>query len=264
MITCDSYFAIGDTHIRSGKPCQDYAIAKVIDDRAIAIVCDGCSSGGNTDMGARLLAHSNLISYARQNMIDEILNQCMEALCLGWEDMLSTLVFACIDPNIPNMGILAFLGDGCAVINYTDRTDFLRVNFESNAPYYYVYKMMDDCYYRDYLSMQDEKRITLTCIINEHSINSGNISYRYYTPEEASKGIYVMLEKEPVSITVFTDGVASFANTDWQDACRELTAFKNMSGEYLKRRMTRAIQDYVKRGIRLLDDIAGASLYVGR
>lgn len=52
MIT-DAWFAIGDTHV----VCQDFAVAgHTADGNGFAVVCDGCSSSPDTDVGARLLA----------------------------------------------------------------------------------------------------------------------------------------------------------------------------------------------------------------
>lgn len=54
----DAFFTIGKTH----KVCEDYARAGEIPsrgdgpDRTYAVVCDGCSSSADTDIGARLLA----------------------------------------------------------------------------------------------------------------------------------------------------------------------------------------------------------------
>jgi hypothetical protein len=249
MFISDSYFAIGNTHIRSGKPCQDYAIAKVVPDRAIAIVVDGCSSGGITDFGARLIAHSLLCGH----YLIPTLPHYLYKFGLTWNDMLATYIRATIEPWGSEV---LFFGDGCAVINYGDHSEFIRINYESNAPYYFVYHLNGK--YDDYLSMQEGKRITLTIA------NGTDISVRELTPEETSKGILVKLEHEPLSITIFSDGVCSFSGMEWIDVCKELTAFKNTSGSYLKRRMSKAIQDFNKSDVKMLDDIAGAGLHIMR
>ena len=54
--TTDSVFAIGASHVATGKACQDYTLSRASDTYAYAIVSDGCSSGGMTDVGARVLA----------------------------------------------------------------------------------------------------------------------------------------------------------------------------------------------------------------
>jgi len=250
MIVSDSYFTIGDLHIRSGKPCQDYSIARVMEDRAIAIVSDGCSSGGLVDVGARILAHAMLSSYIEHQAVNIVVDTLRKMMRLEWEDMLATLVYVYIEPSCSR---LVFFGDGSAVINYVDHTELILVKYESGAPYYYSYKLSNN--YDDYLTMQCQKKISvMTCI-------DSNLTMKEITPEEASSGIFIELEDNLVSVTIFSDGISSFTNVDWMEACEELTYFKNMTGEYLKRRMARAIQDYNKQGIKMMDDIAGASLY---
>jgi hypothetical protein len=54
----DDYFHIGAAHLGSGLPCQDYALSRSTGDMAYAIVSDGCSTGGRTDSGARVVAHT--------------------------------------------------------------------------------------------------------------------------------------------------------------------------------------------------------------
>ena len=56
----DHYFHIGDTHLTAGKPCQDYAISSVDNNAAFAVVSDGCSTGGDTDIGSRIIALSTI------------------------------------------------------------------------------------------------------------------------------------------------------------------------------------------------------------
>jgi len=58
----DSYFHIGKIHLNNGKPCQDYALSDVFDDAALVIISDGCSTGGHTDVGARMLALSTAVA----------------------------------------------------------------------------------------------------------------------------------------------------------------------------------------------------------
>jgi len=50
----DAHFERGRTH----AVCQDYALAQTTARGAWALVCDGCSSSRDTDVGARLLAHA--------------------------------------------------------------------------------------------------------------------------------------------------------------------------------------------------------------
>lgn len=46
----------GARHLRTGRNGQDAAVALVRGDIAVAVVCDGCSSGASSEVGARLAA----------------------------------------------------------------------------------------------------------------------------------------------------------------------------------------------------------------
>ena len=67
-IHADCAFHIGSQHLRNGLPCQDYAIAGDLPDRAYAVVSDGCSSGGRTDVGARLISLAAAKAFRSQNI----------------------------------------------------------------------------------------------------------------------------------------------------------------------------------------------------
>lgn len=61
MVT-DAWFAIGDTHV----VCEDFAVAgTTAGGQGFAIVCDGCSSSPQTDVGARLLAAAARVPLAQ-------------------------------------------------------------------------------------------------------------------------------------------------------------------------------------------------------
>ncbi|MCA9708502.1 MAG: hypothetical protein KDK70_21815, partial [Myxococcales bacterium] len=58
----DAWFAIGDTHV----VCEDFACAGHTEAGAgFAVVCDGCSSSPQTDVGARLLAAAARVELER-------------------------------------------------------------------------------------------------------------------------------------------------------------------------------------------------------
>ena len=61
----DDYFHIGQMHLGSGKPCQDYSFSGIIDEGAFAIVSDGCSTGRHTDVGARIIVLSTVNAIQR-------------------------------------------------------------------------------------------------------------------------------------------------------------------------------------------------------
>ncbi len=52
----DHHFIIGHGHLADGKPCQDYTLSGLVGGGAYAVVSDGCSSAGQTDIGSRIIA----------------------------------------------------------------------------------------------------------------------------------------------------------------------------------------------------------------
>ena len=69
----DEYFHIGRAHLGNGQPCQDYALSGQTEETAWAIISDGCSSGGKTDIGARLITLTT--AKALKNIAKTIDNQ---------------------------------------------------------------------------------------------------------------------------------------------------------------------------------------------
>jgi hypothetical protein len=59
----------GARHLRVGRNGQDAAVARLTERGALAVVCDGCSSGAYSEVGARLGA--NLVAGAIERAIDE-------------------------------------------------------------------------------------------------------------------------------------------------------------------------------------------------
>ena len=54
----DSFFNIGQDHLKSASPCQDYTISDRFGVLPYGIVSDGCSSSGKTDLGSRFVVLS--------------------------------------------------------------------------------------------------------------------------------------------------------------------------------------------------------------
>jgi serine/threonine protein phosphatase PrpC len=71
--------------------------------------------------------------------------------------------------------------------------------------------------------------------------------------------VFNALEMEEIEfIALFSDGVTQVDGVDWEDAVVELLSYKGTAGEFVKRRMIRAIKDWQKIGKGPTDDIACA------
>ena len=64
------------------------------------------------------------------------------------------------------------------------------------------------------------------------------------------------------AVAIFSDGVTQIDGIPWQDAVRDLMAFKSVEGDFVKRRMNRFLRDAEKIGRGPIDDIAMAAIVV--
>ena len=131
------------------KSCQDYSICSERDDPdPFLIICDGCGSSKNTDIGARLLAHSakSLFNDLRKNKAPmdyqnfgfaSIVKANSSSILLGIEDQCldSTMIFVFTN----GFYIQAYMyGDGYLFSTGKDGTiNFsYKVSYKGNAPHY--------------------------------------------------------------------------------------------------------------------------------
>ena len=144
----DHYFAIGAAHLSSGKPCQDHALSGFGAGTAQAVIADGCSSGGHTDVGARILTLATMQAMrdsARMTFIEAITQQQQRLLVatrailgLKKSDMLATCAFACATPD--EGGVIHVQGDGTVAIKYRDGVVSMdHFEWANNAPFYPAY-----------------------------------------------------------------------------------------------------------------------------
>lgn len=278
QLQADHYFHIGKMHLTGGKPCQDYAISQVSNGVAIAIISDGCSSGGQTDVGARVLAWTTMAAiqghwlYNREiypeQAISEIgsdqaegLSSACQILGLQSDDLLATRLYIYL---CSGGGIIHIQGDGVVALKYEDqRVEMYRYEWQNNMPYY-------PAYFGDRLSDfiaahgNDPKAFCLREEMWRSSDNQYSLIHNInYTLGQGIRGITINLDKTIIDnhiefVAVFSDGVTQIDGTGWQDAVIDFMGFKNFKGEFAKRRMIRGIQDLIKANKHPMDDIAYA------
>ena len=279
----DHYFQIGGAHLTSGKPCQDYAISGTLENIALAIVSDGCSTGRHTDVGSRVLAlstaaaireHWNVNRNTRGRMVPEevnlrqkmVLAGTRQALGLVTKDMLATCAYVYVSPM---GGFVNMQGDGVVALKYRDgRIGMYRYEWEKNLPYYPAYNENglpefikahgDDL---EALRLSQEKLERRT----DGEFTSADITE--YSLRKGIQGITIDISQEDLNseiefIAVFSDGVTQIENLDWKEAVSTFLSFKNTTGEFAKRRMIRGIKDSQKIGKGPFDDISYAVIRV--
>lgn len=282
-LATDHTFHIGEQHVRTGKPCQDYTLSGTVGDTlAYAIVSDGCSSGGLTDIGARLmvlatkrailevLTEGNIPQDAAavvaiNSVRDTYLRQYQTDLELEVSDLLATCLWAVATPDI----VLAHIvGDGVVAVEYEEDLVLHSFTWAKNMPYYPAYTLDEST--ERFKTAHAESETPLTYIEESTSptgmggIPDGTLDE--LAVDEGIAGVIVACEhSEPgyspgkvTAIALFSDGVTQVDKLSMPETVKQLMAFKSTSGQFATRRMNRFLTDVKKTGRGPLDDIAYA------
>lgn len=274
MLRIDSYFTNGKVN----KVCQDYVIHGETPVPYV-ILCDGCSSSKFTDVGARILAHSAkealnvLRPYYSERLrwdTDEeqwdnfgqsaiiFSSQAIKHLGLPSECLDSTLMVLF---HIESLNILRcfIYGDGSIIFIKNNEPDMIYTySFEGNAPYYLSYRVDTE---RRNLYAKFAENFNSTIKKRKQSHLFKEFSYAN------SSGLYHHYELIDIPLNdyngalISSDGISSFVNHETTDRLsienitKEFTSFKNYNGEFIKRRIKRAVEDLGKQQIYNTDDI---------
>lgn len=281
----DDYFHIGASHLGSGQPCQDYALSRALEDgsMAYAIVSDGCSKGGRTDVGSRVIAHTAEVAIRdhwrrredvlHHDAIDEIhlqqqmlRNQACFNLGLAQNDLLATSMYAYASSH---GGFVHLRGDGVIAFTYADKSmTLLKVSWAKNMPLYPAYSADEyDSFIRAH---GGSGALALAEEYWNYSVEEGFVFYGEHLRQvsEGLRGIAIRWTSESCGrdlkyIVLMSDGVTQVDGVDWKDAVLSLVSFKSTAGSFAKRRMISFIKDAQKKGKGPLDDIAYAVIRVG-
>lgn len=282
-LSTDCLFVIGHTHTSTGKPCQDYALADAKDSYAYAILCDGCSSGGDTDVGARVIARATCTFITLNHSIhgefpapeqvavhrEFVLPQIKKALSLKTDDLLATCLYAVVDEN---GGYVHALGDGIVAIKKQNGSTILfQFEWAENVPYYPAYGSASAFIARHGGDLEalrlkrkrwdiDPEGKTALSETTDYSLREGIVGITtHFTANELA---------EIELIALFSDGPEQFGNAmgyaDWKDVVRELLAFKQLNGQFVVRRMRTMLRDHAKAGRQPMDDLSMAVIHVAR
>ncbi|TAI67628.1 protein phosphatase 2C domain-containing protein [Bradyrhizobium sp. Leo170] len=266
--TADHAFHIGSQHLRGGMPCQDYALSYASDIFGAAVVSDGCSSGGRTDVGARVVAHSTLTSLMEAPRFNERIvdhyshrrDECARsALYLQPDDLLATCVYVAISGD---RAMSRIVGDGVAAgIDRDGRLVMNRIEWAKNMPVYRAYWRTDE--YRAFITAHGgmDARALSQHIFAPDCAPSEFIGR--HTVEDGLVGTSIDHDLQMFRfIAVFSDGVTQVDGMDWRDVVTELMSFKSTEGAFVKRRMLRFLRDCLRHGKGPIDDIAMACIHI--
>ena len=254
----DSAYVIGATH----EVCQDYALTGNTERGAFGIVCDGCSSSPDTDVGARLLAlavKNGLCAWPDDEPgfdFSLIAQQAPLALMTLGHDRLEALdATLLVVRAVEKSYEIVVYGDGAsAALDHDDDVNAVITTSVSGAPPYLSY-----CF------NSKRKQAYVDARLGEirNDIADGSC---WVTPGEPS---YTRSgERSYKALAVFSDGVSSFrdANGDAVDPhiiIHELMTFKTTAGAFVRRRMRGFLRTCKELGWVHTDDLAMAAIFLG-
>jgi len=268
----DSFTSVGKTH----HTCEDYAIS-VIQPFPFILVCDGCSSSKNTDVGARLLALTvkrqfhGAMTYgllpehpdAFGNAIIESAYIIADQLGLNRSALDATLLLAYLEKGLVHF--VAF-GDGFFIIKSKSGHDnFHQLSYNQNAPYYLTVHENPD--------IQKE----WATVYPDNDLNIRLYNYLepegpFDVPQEHQVGwdkpfYYCARQIDDIEmVMVSSDGIGTFCRSDDRSLLRpetiinEMYGIKVKNGEFIKRRMKKMIEKYASQGIYNLDDVSVSAM----
>lgn len=282
FVHADSAFITGLAHLNNSLPCQDYALSGLQGALGWAVVADGCSTGGHTDVGARLWAHAAARLITRdgvgllaqvQRFADQLVDAANPMLSnFAFEDGYSTLGAVASD-GVRASAVL--FGDGVVVALQRDGTlVYWTLTYAQNAPRYLNYQRQPESL------AQWEELVgpeSLRIVRNEYRIDAGTVGVDGQ-PEAELLGVRTVttdgrrvpgyaVEFEDLSnvqaLFVCTDGVSSFDNQSAYDSILPLTQVKNPTGFFLRRRLGALQRQWrVKGQPAPHDDLAIAGLWL--
>lgn len=266
MINTDTFTEIGKTH----RICEDYIISG-FDPVPYIILSDGCSSSKHTDTGARILTHlakkylkdeanvmglESLVDINYREMGTSIISQALllaKFLNLNLSNLDATLIVSFF---INNSIRIYIYGDGFIIwIDKDKNVRYIEISFNSNAPFYLTYLI-------------DKEKNSIYKEANLHRIERfsdlpnlpDNFESVIETPYN-KESYYEFNINESPTILITSDGISSFIHKDndmtimTDSIVTEFTRFKTMKGEFVTRRIKKAIQDIKTNDIFHLDDI---------
>lgn len=251
----DHFFTIGKTHL----VCEDYA-TQGDKPTPFIVLCDGCSSSKDSDIGARILA------LTTKHIIENTDNWPLGYVTFGQQLILTAwdiveklhLTNNVLDATV----MLAFIhretiqvyvyGDGCLLFKDQDgHVGTIEIIFTHNAPFYLSY-WPDKARQEEYASYEP-KPLLLNDSVNGLS-----------KPLPFQKPLFfeLPLAKFPV-VAIASDGAAHFIEAT-QSAkkvplypiAKTLLDFKNIEGEFVKRHTQGALDSYARKNIFPADDLS--------
>jgi hypothetical protein len=266
MIQTDCYFTAAQ---RPKKNCQDFSICGS-EPIPYVIICDGCSSSKNTDVGARILA------FAAEKIIKTHLKDDYMwwgiSISKRFHEIGDSAIFlakkstdtldldrTCLDSTL----IIAFerdkkvnvfmYGDGDVFsLSKNGEKSIKRISYAGSAPYYLSY-LMDKNRHRSYKEFADQ----MDGFVKTENLDGLKKEVKYDYPTIFSfdiEDLYLLL--------ITSDGAESFVDfnivekVSCEAIANELLSIKSKKGEFIKRRSIRLVEDLAKQNTFNTDDFS--------
>lgn len=248
----DTFVQAADWHRRQGVPCQDSVYGEVSGVNAILAISDGCSSGSGSEFGAQAITRILATSHWR-TPLQEVANKLIQWKDLGKVDdgaMLATALRCTVDEDHDGDIDVTFdlQGDGIGGMLFEDGSTLSWCLEWNNTPPYLWYENSD--LQKQWLA-QAEPGVM-----------------RYWRNSELVQTIEVSPSDRRVWMKEAGDWKAIWLGSDgWltlglsvPEIAKEVTAYKNTEGAFLKRRLNRWLSSLSKKGIEPADDLSMVAL----
>lgn len=265
-MNADHALITGSSHFSIASNCQDYASSGTDESESWAMVADGCSSAGRSDLGARawilsaedaLRRNGTSILHSREEFDREILTSIRRwSGLIKVSDLISTL---CVVGGTKDEMSAHILGDGALVKKFEDGSiEIIEVSYSDNAPNYPIYQI--DPLYCDrwYEQFSQNRTITTTKIfgnglIDKVSMNDTRSTWKISPAAE-----------RVVAVGVLTDGIDSREGYSSHQTVVDLLDFKSMSGAFVQRKLGSSYRRiWHKQRSEPKDDLSIAMIWIG-
>lgn len=276
----DHFFTIGSAHHVQGNPCEDYALSGTLPSGvAYGVVADGCSGAhANTDIGARAIAWAFKRALEQRSVdpgqwflasFSELLKDTFISLQYPGhsEDYLATVVGFAATPEQASVYVH---GDGAVALRYADgEMRLIEFTWWDNTPFYLNYKLYPQLLDQFLQPYQDEViepfvQRTTTFRMAEAEVDVLSKQHERFVMERVFDGHVLHFHPEEegiVAMAVLTDGIEQVGDKPATAVANEFLSFKNYQGEFVKRRMLKALKEFRKDGAVPRDDVGIAVVW---
>lgn len=256
-------------------PFEDFSVVG----KTSSVVCDGCSTGLQTDIGARILGslalkelESNYEQSSKKALQDIIKDVTAEAehrvnyLGYGLTTLLSTLLFTKYDSG---EFYTAICGDGLLALKLKneDIYNVFDIEYKSESgesvPFYSAYLMHPNV-------QKKFEELNITKFVNVHTYDNSKKAITDSWTYNTSEYIECFMSSAEVydAAIIMSDGIKAIMDesrnlVSLEDSIKEFLNFPSMADDFVTRKMHRLFKTKIKKGKWITpDDISMAAVVI--